>query len=813
MKSWQGEKIATKVLMAALFVGVVFCSFDLAVFAEMTAPQKDPALTALQQTAKTYRNNNQYDQARQVYSDIIAGFPNSHEAVFAQKNVAALYVEEGNDTAASAAVDELIADYKNHQDFAGAMSLMANFYNSKKNSQKAIELHQYVIDNCPDNVGRARACTGLALISIDSKNYVAADMAANELLTGFSSYDASENIWQIAKGYYFADNFAKARQLYQSGLRTWPGFNQAVRCNAGIMLSSFELEDFAGATAAADQLVAKMSESNEIGSVLTASVPGHTKIPSALCVLANRYVKQNDYQKAGQFYRAVIDNWPESPGRARACTGIAIMSINNNDDAVADAAVNELLTGFNNFDVSEDLHRIANKYCKERKFAKASQLYQSGLTARPGSAFADSAQINIEKMNIFSLLSNSNYKDAKIAIEKLVSDFSSDSALPSTIKDLTKKHKMLRGMPWMEDIFQQIASNHSTDAFAAKAGIEAKKLALFELISSRSGSVAIDSAINDLISTYSNNKDLAEALTEIADRCANYGDTRRAKVIHDRILQIDFEQSQNASLKIERYSVDSLIEIGETQEARIAIDQLCQSYSQDKHLPKLLESFARKFEEKGNYSACRAIYQKIVDDYPDSPGSIWPRMAIDVLDAELAGSDPNTAILAVEAKLNTYSGHPYLPRALFWSGEYYYKNAYKKKNEGNKALAKKYSQNALRLLEQVKQFADPSPPWVAPETRLFMAECYRRLGDHQKAIDSYQELFTGWPNNEYAWHAQFSIGECNRELIASGKILEVDGKAAMKIAYESLLENYSDCSVAGVASSRLNQLNSTEGGM
>ena len=723
LKSWQNDKIGTKVLMLALFVGAVLCSFDLAVFGE-TTPEKDPALTALQQSAKTYWKNNQYDQARQVYSDIIAAFPDTPGAVYAQKYIATSYIKEGNGAAASAAIDKLIADYTSHQSFARAMSVIAALYKDKGNYQKASETYQYIIDNCPDNSGKARACTGLAVMSIKNKNYATADAAANELLTGFGNYDVSENLKKVVNQYSKAGDFAEALQLCQTGLTTWADSDRAIKCQSDIALLNLQTNDLAGMQTATDQLVSNFADNQQLASELEK--------------IARKCVDRKYYAEARDIYNKIVQNCPSSP----------LVSV---------------------------------------------------------------ARINAEKMNIRLLIYRTEYNNARIAIEKLVDDFSGDPALPSVIEELACKSKTLRSLPWMKEIFQNITDNYSNDDFAAKAGMEAKRLALFELISSRSDSATIDSGINELISTYSGHKDLPEALSAIADRYANLGDTNRAKVIHDRILQIDYEQSQDATIKVERYSIGSLIEIGETQEARDAIDQLCQNYSQERYLPKLLESFARKFEEKGNYSDCRNIYQQIVDNCPDSPGSIWPRMAIDVLDVELAGSDPNTAILAVEAKLETYAGHPYLPRAVFWAGEYYYKNAFKKENEGKKALANNYFQNALRLLERVKQFADPSPPWVAPETRVAIAECYRKIGRYDKAIESYQEMVAGWPSNEYAWHAQFNIGECYRQLTESGAMSRTDGIAASKTAYEDLLQNYPDCPSVGIARKRISQLNSKEG--
>lgn len=414
LKSWQNDKIGTKVLIRALFAMVFLCSFGLTVFGETISPEEDPVLTALQQTAKTYRDNKQYDQARQAYSDIIAAFPNSSNAVFSHKNIAALYIEEGNDAAASTVTDKLIADYGSHQDFAGAMSLIANYYRKKKNNQKALELYQYVIDNCSDNQGRARACADLAIISMKNKNFAMADAAANELLTGFSDYDASENFLKIAKEYHSSDDFTKALQLYQSGLIRWQSVDCSVYFNAGIALLSLEFEDFPGADAAADKLLADST--------------GNPKFGNVVSDVAYQYMKHEKYTKAMDILQVALASQPNHSNAIYLLKAKVECHIKMGDEAQADMVLNDILDKYQSHpNFAKMVNSIASQYRKAKPHLKvkgiAPQRQQKTKNKLRVAAQRQKAINNLKAIELYQL-----------AIDKTPSDKVSISAFAGIAK-------------------------------------------------------------------------------------------------------------------------------------------------------------------------------------------------------------------------------------------------------------------------------------------------------------------------------------------------------------------------------------------
>jgi len=63
-----------------------------------------------------------------------------------------------------------------------------------------------------------------------------------------------------------------------------------------------------------------------------------------------------------------------------------------------------------------------------------------------------------------------------------------------------------------------------------------------------------------------------------------------------------------------------------------------------------------------------------------------------------------------------------------------------------------------------------------------------------------------WPQYEYAWHAQFFVGDCCEKLKSAGTLVGPDVDARIENAYRAVVENYPNCRSAGEAVLRLGRL-------
>ena len=64
--------------------------------------------------AGRYEKAKKYDEAKSIYQDIVANYPGTDYAFDAQRKIAIVDIKAGNDTAAQAALDRLIADFNDH---------------------------------------------------------------------------------------------------------------------------------------------------------------------------------------------------------------------------------------------------------------------------------------------------------------------------------------------------------------------------------------------------------------------------------------------------------------------------------------------------------------------------------------------------------------------------------------------------------------------------------------------------------------------------------------------------------------------------
>jgi TolA-binding protein len=89
------------------------------------------------------------------------------------------------------------------------------------------------------------------------------------------------------------------------------------------------------------------------------------------------------------------------------------------------------------------------------------------------------------------------------------------------------------------------------------------------------------------------------------------------------------------------------------------------------------------------------------------------------------------------------------------------------------------------------------------EACYWAGDCYFELGKHEDSIRHFQKIVDNYPQHEYAWHAQFTIGRCYEEMEKTGVIDKSAAQAKINAAYERLLEKYPECPAAEYAFSWL----------
>jgi len=86
---------------------------------------------AVYDIAKQYHALQKYEEAGLLYQHVIDNWPQNEYAMWAQADLAKLYIDIGNDAAAEAALDSLIADFNDHPDLPEAVFVVGEQYYNK----------------------------------------------------------------------------------------------------------------------------------------------------------------------------------------------------------------------------------------------------------------------------------------------------------------------------------------------------------------------------------------------------------------------------------------------------------------------------------------------------------------------------------------------------------------------------------------------------------------------------------------------------------------------------------------------------------
>jgi len=230
----------------------------------------------------------------------------------------------------------------------------------------------------------------------------------------------------------------------------------------------------------------------------------------------------------------------------------------------------------------------------------------------------------------------------------------------------------------------------------------------------------------------------------------------------------------------------ALIMAGQYDQANEAIDTLAGNFAGNPDLPETLYWVAERFKRFDRFEDAKLLYQRIVDNYPESPWAAKAGFAVaraDVMLLFLAGdySGVNESLdkLAVD-----FAGNPDLPEALYWITERFERQsrfaeagqnyerivrdypysqfAASAKLGASKAeimglvMSGQYEQAGEALDKLSADFAGhPDLPWAL----YWIGERYERAGRPYEALNVYRRIAEDYPSSTYAEKANSRIAE------------------------------------------------------
>jgi tetratricopeptide (TPR) repeat protein len=303
------------------------------------------------QITERYKKLGKNDKALVLHQYSVEHFPNEMYAMWSQVEIVYSHIRDGNEPAADAAFDKLVAVFSSQPTLPKEIYQIALKYNQSKRNDKALELHQHNAEHSSrDDMYTMWSQVEIIKSHIRDGNEPAADAGYDKLLAVFSGQPTlPKEIYQLANTYSNAGRNDKAGQLYQYILKTWPGDKYAMLAKNSLA-GGTHLNDELSVKETVDSLLSDFSKNKDIAKSLSENVA--------------KYYKAGSYEKVAQLCQYVINNWRDDAA-AVICgkLELAKVRIAESNDVAVKAIMDELAAAYGGHtDLPQAIFQIGEEY-------------------------------------------------------------------------------------------------------------------------------------------------------------------------------------------------------------------------------------------------------------------------------------------------------------------------------------------------------------------------------------------------------------------------------------------------------------------
>jgi outer membrane protein assembly factor BamD (BamD/ComL family) len=544
----------------------------------------------------------------------------------------------------------------------------------------------------------------------------------------------------------------------------------------------------------------------------------------ALYSIASKLEDKKYFAKAAQTYQQLVNLFPNCPyyedARIAAAKADVLYLIETGADA--QPAIEKLMADFAQHPgLAGALYETAERYERKKNFDKAVEIYRLAGEKGAGTAYADNAPLDIQKVAVLKAVESG--QDASKMIEKFQSDFAGHPALPAAMYRIAERYERAKNGVCdakARDIYRQIAEDYSDSPLGGKAKLNAAKMNILKAIMAGSD---VQADIDRLISDFGEHPDLPMALYTITVRYLEPKKFDKARDVYG-IIASRFPQSSYATmaaLKGPESNILYLIESGNMEQAQTELDRLISNFSGDPHLVEALYHIAERYQDcpKPDYDKAAALYEKVIAEYPSSRYAARAKVfavAKDVLamiDSFVDDPNQNVTIEQIKTALAKLKGDfvndPQLYAALLHVADESYAKGLEQSGRQKDAGG-----DLFRLSFEVLQND------VISKTGNKTLECWAyytsaldsyKLGYSKEAIEFSGKVLERDPCSPYAPFMQWLIADGYEKLKAAGKISGPEADELIEKAYQKLLASYPKSTFADSAALQLGQLNMQQG--
>jgi len=572
--------------------------------------------------AEALKDNRKYDQAEAIYQQIVTAFPDTNDALEAQKQLVLIYTATYKQQQADTAFEQLVTEFSEHKNIAEAVWQIANAHGQTEEYNKTFQLHQYNVEHFPDDMYAMRSQMEIVRSYIYDGNDTAADAAIDKLLSVFSDQpDLPKEIYQIVERYKKQGRCNKALELNKYSVEHFPNHKYAMWSQVEIVYSHVRDGNDTAADEAVDKLINVFS--------------GQPDLPKEIYQIAMKYNEAERKDKAVGLHQYNVDHSSKDDMYTMWSQVEIIKShILDSNNIAADETVDKLLTMFSNQStLPKEIYQIAITYNEAGRKDRALQLHSYNVEhSSKDNKYTMWSQLEIIKSHI---LDGDNVA-ADEAVDKLLTVFSDQPTLPMEIYQLSDRFNNAGRADKAGQLYQYIINTWPDDRYAMLAQ---------DSISGGSYSnnneavdhdeLTVSEAIDKLLTepNTDSSKDIPEVLSEITAKYCKAGSYEKAIQLCQYVID---NWGDNTAMVISGKLEMAKVYIAEGNDAtvEVIVDELITNYGGNPASPDAVFMIGEEYYNKAHnvkgdpnlpkeqaeehYRKAQTVWEKLINEFPPS---------------------------------------------------------------------------------------------------------------------------------------------------------------------------------------------------
>jgi len=370
-----------------------------------------------------------------------------------------------------------------------------------------------------------------------------------------------------------------------------------------------------------------MAEAGSAVDKLIADFPAGGPKGQAIQQIAAVYKDNKAYDKAIELSRYVIANWPDEEFSIWCQMQVVWSYAMMGDIPAAEAQTEKLIADYGNDPnlpwtvcIIAELHQWYNRY------DEATSLYEWVVEHYPGSSWEGKAKLGLARVNVLRLIDSGRISRADKAVDKLISDFASDSELPQSLRAIADRYKWSEMYEEAEKLYElsALGASESDSALRAQVDLGAEKSKIMSLVEAGRDAEASE-AMDRLIADLGGDANLPETIYWFARRYEWSNNFERAKSIYEQLIG-QYPDSAYAKLSqrdIAKSKILAFLGVLQRREPLRRVDIIGRDFPDDSYL---VQAAGRLPEQQGQSSPGSAVVvweQAIGALANDSPFAAW----------------------------------------------------------------------------------------------------------------------------------------------------------------------------------------------